>query len=152
MDHQRSPPPSIRHLARRLLSGGGPADSEPAGSTSSCERLCQGLQAELGPLITSSAFQALCWRAVYLASREFPVLKRITARDVGSCSLEALRAPLPEHEQRQLPEGLVALVAHLIWILLLLLGEHLIVRALGSVRPDVHISRGRSLLEGSLDA
>lgn len=151
MDHARTPPLSVRRLARRLLSEDHVEPVEPAALTAGFERVCQSLNSELGPLITSSAFHALLWRALRLAQREFALLERVTAEAASRCSFEAIREQPPGDEQRQVLDSITAVLAHLIWLLITLIGQHLTLRALRTARPDLAIDEARSLLEGSRD-
>jgi hypothetical protein len=151
MDYERTPPPSVRRLARRLLGARDERLREPADPTAAFERICESLHADLSPLITSTAFHASHWRALHLAAREFRVLGRVTREQVNRGSLEAVRGDLPEGDRAQLPDSVIALLTHLLWILFTLIGPRLTLRGVRHAQPDLPLDDLTILDEGTRD-
>ena len=143
-------PPSIRHFARRLLPSDGtqPHDGE---AVRAFQRGCRSLHAALAPLITSAAFEALVWRALHVARREFPVLDGVTF-DAAQCSFGPLPESLSAEKEHLAGDALALVLANLLWLLVTLLGTHLTVRAVKAAWPEVSTDEARSILhEGTRD-
>jgi hypothetical protein len=143
-------PPSVRHFARRLLPSDGtqPHDGD---AVRAFQHGCRSLHTTLAPLITSAAFEALVWRALHMARREFPVLDGVKF-DAAQCSFGPVPEPFPEEKSHLAGDALGLVLANLLWLLVTLLGTHLTVRAVTAAWPEVSTDEARSVLhEGTRD-
>jgi hypothetical protein len=93
-------------------------------------RLIERLHQALGKLIGSAGFDVLLARALVLARRTHPELAGITARPGGA--LEGLD---DAHGGVALEEGALAIVAHFVELLVVLIGDDLAMRLLRDVWP-----------------
>jgi hypothetical protein len=120
-------------LARRLLAieAGGPsaANSRVHEAVRVCEKLRVCLIRFAGP----DGFTALLRRALALARAEIPSLHGITMKSDGSLEgFEALAVDAPDAGI----EAAVAITAHLLGLLIILIGEPLTVRLVREAWPD----------------
>ncbi|HEX5474422.1 MAG TPA: hypothetical protein VFX12_07160 [Vicinamibacterales bacterium] len=143
-------PASVRQLARQLLAREEQvAEPDPVAAF---QRTCAVLKADLAPLITHAAFEALLWRAVQLAQREFFWLDGVTSDAVTDCTIPVtvVREAVRRHSP-QLTEGLAAILGHLLWLLTTLIGSQLTFRAVRAALPDLELPQERPFREGSHD-
>ncbi|HEU0076069.1 MAG TPA: hypothetical protein VFQ76_00365 [Longimicrobiaceae bacterium] len=122
----RQPSPALSELARQLLrheAGGSP---EPQAMAAAVERACEKLSGEMENLVGPGGAVALVRRARTLAKREFV--------DAGSGSA----APGPGQAEAES----AAVLAHLVGLLVGLLGEELGLRPVRKIWPDVASGEG----------
>jgi hypothetical protein len=123
--------PQMLELAERLI------EDEAAGATSSeakipvAFRVCEKLRRPLTTLAGAAGFRSLLWRALTLAKREAPSLGTLRVNADGS--LEDVEPNLDHHDA----EGGALLVAHLIGLLYMFIGETLTLRLMHDVWPDI---------------
>lgn len=115
----RQPSPALSELARQLLRHEAGGSDEPQAAAAALERACEKLSGELENLVGPGGAAALVRRARTLAKRELP--------DGGGGGT----APGPE------PAGSAAVLAHLVGLLVGLLGEELGLRPVRKIWPDV---------------
>jgi hypothetical protein len=133
-------PPALRDFARRLLlheAGNGRSARDRADAL---ERVCQALHGRLAPLVSSAGFDALVARAAKLASREFPFLAAVNGPIGTNCSIEGLRQAVEGRGPQEVADALVAILANLIWLLVIFIGENLGLRKVREVWPDVPLT------------
>lgn len=129
-------PPSIMELARQLLSF--EATQCPGQDTSgrAIENIYIKLGARLTVLIGQRGFVALVERALHLARRETPTLAALSidphppnnlagAREVANVRADDAETPF------------VGVVAHLIWLLMSFIGEHLSMQLIFGIWPHL---------------
>ena len=119
----RPPSSAISELARRLLRHEAAGSREPVALAAAADRACEMLRDELETLVGPGGASALNRRARTLATREFPFLDRETGKatqDPGEA--EAANA---------------AVLAHLVGLLVNLMGEELGLRPVRRIWPEV---------------
>lgn len=122
-NRMRQPSPSISDLARRLLRHEAAAVSGPLSPDAAVDRVCDKLRTELEQLIGPGGADALIRRARVLAKREFPFLDGdIDERTAGPAEVETANT---------------AVLAHLLGLLVGLLGMDLGLRPVLKIWPDV---------------
>lgn len=127
--------PEMRDLAQRLLTyePGGKA-SEPPGSASL--RVYQKLRQRLVELAGTAGFQALASRALTLAKSEDPGLGPVrVAADGNLEGMSGVESAINAEKDR-VHEGVVVLIARLLGLLLLFLGEALTMNLIRDVWSD----------------
>ena len=135
-------PPKMRDLARRLL-----AYEAVAGKTSGLEeaatlRVYEKLRQSLGEFVGVTGFQSLAFRALTQAKSEAPGLWAVRLAVDGSLQGLGEFQPQPGEFEPQLgsgkdqaSEGGVALIARLLGLLLIFLGEALTLNLLRNAWP-----------------
>lgn len=124
--------PKLRDFAQQLLAGEVPPNSLPASNGLAACRVCEKLRQPLSALAGIAGFRALMAHALSLAKAEAPCLDAVRVEADGS--LEGLGDP--ELKQEDAPQGGVVLVAQLIGLLVLFIGEALTLRLVKSEWPD----------------
>jgi hypothetical protein len=130
------PSPSIRRLARRLLSleaegdgGGGGSGTQGREAVRVIEKLRGSLTRFAGP----EGFASLLRRSLALARAETPALEAVTFNPDGSLDgLEGLASDTGDGG----PEAVVGIVAHLLGLLVTFIGEPLTLRIVREAWPD----------------
>ena len=114
----------MRTFAERLLDCETSANNEHSASDPPVSfRVCEKLRGNLTGLMGKSGFAALLSRALVLAGVEISWLRTMRTNADGSLDgLEEVRARLPE---QQIAEGGVVLVARLLGLLVVFVGEDL---------------------------
>ena len=117
------PPPSppVSELALRLLRQEAAASAEPQALAAGVDRVCAKLSGELERLVGPGGAAALVRRARTLATRDFPCLEGGSA-DTGPGQAEAANA---------------AVLAHLVGLLVNLMGEELGLRPVLKIWPGL---------------
>ena len=127
--NSRLPSERMRHLARQLLAleraGQGSAES----NLSAAERVCEALRGQLCTLAGTTGFRELLKRALALARTQVPALSAVGVNPDGSFE------GLAELVTNQDTEAEVVLIAQLLGLLAVLIGEGLTVRILIDVWP-----------------
>ena len=135
-------PPSIRHLARRLLAleaAREGAQADECGAT----RVCDKLRLPLVKLAGVAGFRSLLSRALALAKSAAPALESVRVQPDGSLSgFEGIAAD----NGAEVGE---VVVAQLLNLLVTFIGESLTLRLAGDAGPEATID---SLAEGSGEA
>jgi len=132
----------MRSLAQRLIGeeqhfgGSANGDGPPA------FRVCNKLQGSLSTLVGTRGFRTLLVRALALAAAEATWLGRL---DVGANGTVLFPTELErEIEPKEVAKGGMALVAHLLELLEILVGEALTRRLLHQVWPKAALSDSKS--------
>ena len=127
-----TPSGSMRGLARQMLSLETASQNEPASHSHAGMQVCDKLQTSVTQFAGSDDFAALLRRALALARVESPTLQAVKLKSDGT--LEAWDA-LAVSE----PEGVIALIAHLLGLLETFLGEPLTLRLVRQAWPDASL-------------
>jgi hypothetical protein len=116
--------PTLRRFARQALVGAtGRTAPDKTQLASAFDRLCETLRSRLHPLFGPTASAALFARAHHLAAAEFPWLTTVIPKTGERCSLEALDRVGTAIDSDALEEGLAAVLAHDIGLLIVFIGE-----------------------------
>jgi hypothetical protein len=128
-----TPSPSTRELARRLLTVEATSQSAADRRGHEAVRVCEKLRICLTRFAGADGFTALLRRALALARAEVPALHGITEKTEGSIEgLEDLAADAPNVAM----DAAVAITAHLLGLLVTLIGEPLTMRLVRDAWPD----------------
>jgi len=140
--------PSARDLARRALLDTGGGQREPAALVEAADHAYARLRDRLADLIGVLGYDALVARAVRLAQAESPGLTRVTVAVQAEDGLQGLRAftLTSSGDPVAAAEGLAALLAHIIGLLIVFVGEDLAVRLVREAWPELGL--GPQALEG----
>lgn len=117
------PSPSVSALAHRLLRHEAAGDREPEALAAAVDRACEKLRDELETLVGPGGASALNRRARSLAKREYPFLDG-DARGAGAGFEQAEAAN-------------TAVLAHLMGLIVGLMGEDLGLRPVRKIWPDL---------------
>jgi hypothetical protein len=128
--------PEMRDLAQRLLSyeASAGSTSEPVETTTL--RVYQKLRHSLGELAGSDGFQALASRALALARSEMPSLSAVQVGADGNLEGMSANEPSIKVELDRVHEGGIILIARLLGLLFVFLGEALTLSLLRDAWPD----------------
>jgi hypothetical protein len=127
---------AVRSLAAWLLEHETDDPDDPDAALAAAERMCQKLSTRLVKLITVAGCQSLLARAIHLAAAEAPFLRGVRAGTIPGPCLENVRDSTREATYQQAQAGLIAVVAHLIGLLVLFIGEDMTERLVRDVWPD----------------
>lgn len=130
-------PPALFDYARRLFSREAGDTRHAQDLSQVMERICGPLHTRLAPLLSSAGFDALLGRALKLAARDFSFLTSVSARSISSGSLIGLSEAAESRTSAETTDALVAILANLIWLVILFIGENLGLRKVHEVWPDV---------------
>jgi hypothetical protein len=118
--------PSIRRFVRRaLVDATDTASPDRAQLGTAFDTLCGSFRDRLLPLFGATAVNALFVRAVHLATAEFGWLAGVVPKTEDPCAVDRITA-LGGLEIGVLEEGLAAVLAHNIELLVVLVGEDLV--------------------------
>jgi len=126
----------VRFLAAWLLEHETDNADVPDAVLAAAERTCQKLSTRLAKLVTVAGSQALLARAIHLAAAEAPFLRGVRAGTITGPCLENVRDGAREATYQQTQAGLIAVVAHLIGLLALFIGEDMTEHLVRDVWPD----------------
>jgi len=119
-------PPSLRRFVRRaLVDATGVAAPDRGQIASAFDSLSERLRGQLQPVFGTVAVGALFVRAVQVAAQEFPWLRTLVPTDGHSSQVDRM-ADLAALEIHTLEEGLAAVLAHIIQLLIGFVGEDLV--------------------------
>ena len=123
-------PPKARALAQRLLAYEGSARNTSEPAEFAAFRVCETLRRPVCALVGVAGFRPLLSRALTLAKAEVPSLGAVEI--VADGSLQFLDGLGPQIDEDQFREGEVILVAHLLGVLFLVIGEAVTLRLVTS--------------------
>ena len=129
-----TPSPSMRDLARQLLATEAASESAVDSGMHEAVRVCEKLRVCLIRFAGADGFSALLRRALALARAEAPSLHGVTEKADGS--IEGLK-DLATDAPNVGVEAAVAITAHLLGLLVTLIGEPLTVRLVREAWPDI---------------
>jgi hypothetical protein len=127
------PSASMRGLARRLLAVEAASHSVAGSHVHDGVRVCEKLQISVTRFAGSDGFASLLRRALALARAEVPSLQTVKLKPDGS--LEDCEALAVEAANGG-PEGVVAIIAHLLGLLETFIGEPFTLRLVRETWPD----------------
>jgi len=139
---------TARDLARRALLDTDGGQREPAALAEAADHAYARLRDRLADLIGVLGYGTLVARAVRLAQAESPGLTRVTVAAQAEDGLQGLRAFTLASSGNPVAaaEGLAALLAHIIGLLVVFIGEDLAVRLVHEAWPE--LTSGPQALEG----
>jgi hypothetical protein len=127
---------STRGLARRLLAVEAASQSATGAHVHDGVRVCEKLQVSVTRFAGSAGFTSLLRRALALARAEVPSLQSIKIKPDGS--LEGCEA-LAVEAANSGPEGVAAIIAHLLGLLETFIGEPFTLRLVREIWPDASL-------------
>ena len=125
--------PSIRDLARRVLTVEASSQSAVEPRAHAAVRVCEKLRVHLTRFIGADGFRAIQRRALALARAEIPALDRVTQKDDGT--LEGLDGLTGESRDAG-GDAAAAIITHLLSLLVTFIGQPITVRLLREAWPD----------------
>ena len=132
----RKASPSITNLAGRLLETQGVGEhATPETPGDAFQRRYEAVRRRLTELVGSVGFRALLTRALALASAEVPWFRAVQVDADGE--LAGLAAVLAARDPAEARAGCLALLAHLLGLLVALVGPELTSPLLDDAWPDV---------------
>jgi len=135
----RSPSPSTRDLARRLLEASQAASGAAAAPP---EQVIDGLRTSLSRFAGSEGFASLLRRALTLATAEVPALASVRIEADGR--LQGLSQLDDEPGTSAKNEAVVTVAAHLLDLLITFIGESITLRLVREAWPDAALTPNRS--------
>ena len=123
-------PPKTRDLAQRLLAYEGSAGNTSEPAEFAAFRVCERLRPLVCAMVGVAGFRPLLSRALTLTKAEVPSLSAVEI--VADGSLQFLDGLGPQIDEDQFREGGVILVAHLLGVLFLVIGEAVTLRLVTS--------------------
>ena len=137
--NQKIPDGKMRDLAQRLLAYEAAALNSSEQDTPAVFRVSEKLRGPLSTLAGATGFRTLLARALTLAKTHAPGIGAIQVKPDGS--LEGLSEL---HDDGEVAEAGVLLIAQLLGLLVLFIGENLVLRLVLDVWPDLPIVDGTS--------
>jgi len=127
--------PEIRELAQRLLTHEATANDPSEVTMLPVMRVSEKLRRALSTLAGSSGFRSLLTRALSLAKVEVPALSAVQIKPDGS--LEGLNLLADQHHSA---EAGVILIAKLLGLLIVFIGQSLTLKFVRDVWPDFPVA------------
>ena len=118
--------PESRHLAQRLLSYEAVASKNSEPAESAAFRVCAKLRRPIITIAGVAGFRSLLSRALTLARAQAPSLSAVQVAADGS--LKGLDELASETDKEQARHGGAVLIAHLLGLLLIFIGDGLTLR------------------------
>jgi hypothetical protein len=119
-------PPSLRRFVRRaLVDATGATSPDRAQLASAFDLLCERLRRQLQPLFGTTAANALFVRALHVATADFPWLRELVRNEQNPCVADRI-ASVEQLEIDRFEEGLAAVLAHKVGLLIAFVGEDLV--------------------------
>src|ERR1700730_15462057 len=128
-----TPSPSIRDLARRLLAVEAASQSAADPRVHEAVRVCEKLRVSLTRFAGVDGFTALLRRALALARAEVPALHGVTEKGDGCLDGLGEIAADAGGSGAGGSDAAVAIIAHLLGLLVIFIGELFMVRLVGEV-------------------
>ncbi len=139
--------PKARRLAEQLLRFESVPGKRAAGNGTAVARGCDKLGAVLGPLVGAVGFRTLLDRALTLTKAEVPGLSAVQVRADGA--LVGLGEAEAQSSNGKIAKGEVLLLAHLLGLLIVFLGEALTLGLVQDVWPKASLDHfGSESVEG----
>lgn len=130
--------PKIRELSQYLIAYETKANKRLETNTPEAFHVGEKLRPHLTSLMGNVGFSALLSRALALANAEVPWLRAVQVRADGS--LERLDEPAAQADPEQISEGSVVLLAQLLGLLVVFIGEKLTLRLLRDIWPKLSLN------------
>jgi hypothetical protein len=128
--------PELRTAAERLLGLEAAAGKRAGAKPPAASRVNERFRHVLSTLLGAAGYRALLVRALTLATAEVPELSVVEVQ--ADASLEGLNVA-EKADKRRFAEGEVVLVAHLLGLLVIFLGEALMLRLVNDAWPKVRL-------------
>lgn len=142
-DDRRQPGAKERELAQQMLARAAEDDQSPEGLAIAAEHVLSHLYQQLERLVGLTGYEALLRRALFLARVEAPFLQKVKAVLLpNDVQLEGLQASIRGNDSAVIRQGLVAVLANFIWLLVTFVGEELALRLIRQACPEVSPSPG----------
>ena len=127
--------PKLKQLARRLLAYEASSSKPAADQNSTAFHVWEKLRGPLGKLMGVAGFRALLARALALAGPEVPWLRGLQIKADGS--VEGLDELEEKFKTHAVAEGEIVLVAQLLGLLVVFIGEKLTLQLLHEIWPEM---------------
>jgi hypothetical protein len=131
------PLPEAVELALRLIGDGADGSSAPAAFAASADTVCRSLGDYLKDLVGPRGVAALLGRALSLAKREHPLLASVTLGPEPSARFSGLAEALASGSAEDAAAASSSILAHLLSLLILLLGIELGLQPVRKLWPQV---------------
>lgn len=128
------------NLAELIIAAEASGDGGLEGLAGAAESVCQKLCRRLEALVTTVGSRALLARALRMSSNAFPFLSQVRAGTTAGSCLDGLSGSLRDVDIATARDGIEALYASLIGLLITFIGEPVTFRLLSEVWPEVHLT------------
>jgi hypothetical protein len=135
------PSPKLVDLARRILEQEAGESSAAAASAAAVETVCQRLKDHLVDLLGSGGISALLRRALHLSHRDSPLLAGVSASGEPDVCFIGLAESLAASTDAEAAAAAAAVVAHVLDLLVTLLGEELGMKPIRKLWPQATSTR-----------
>ncbi len=129
-------PPRLTEFASRLLGHEAERTGNAEDPGTAFALVCAGLHERLAPLISAAGFHTLLTRALKLATRDFPLLATTTV-DPIDCRLAHRPEASAGLSESTIRDAYTRVLAHFLWLLILFIGEHLSLREVREIWPEI---------------
>ena len=131
-------PPSSKliELARRIAEQETAGSHDPATSAAAVETACRRLRNHLADLFGSGGVSALFKRALNLAQREQPLLAGVALSSEPDACFAGLAESLGSSSDEEATAAAVTILAHILEVLVMLLGEELGMKPIRKLWPQ----------------
>jgi hypothetical protein len=126
--------PQLQSLAKSLIAQETPGNSARESALAAIH-VVEKLRPHLANLMGKGGFRALVARAIALATAEFPWLNAVRVKPGGT--LDGLEAPPAQIDPAEFLDGKVAVLAHLIGLLVALIGPNLTATLMADIWPKL---------------
>ena len=124
--------PAQLRLAQWLLQQESAGRDEPAAAADAAALAWDKLSPRLANIFTIAGTHGIAKRAIYLAQRNFPLLRGVE----GEMGLNGLRGAMAEIDESEAAHAAAAVLANVIALSVTFIGEDLSLRAIRDVWPD----------------
>lgn len=130
-------PPSPQHLelARRIVEQEAAGSPDPASPAAAIEAACRRLTGHLADLLGAGGVSALVRRALRLTQRDEPLLSGVTASGEPGVCFAGLEDSLAGSTDEQAKAAATTILAHMLELLVMLLGEELGMKPIRKLWP-----------------
>jgi hypothetical protein len=136
------PSPELIELARRVVQQEAGGSPDPAASAAAVDNACLRLTNHLVDLLGSGGVSALLRRALHLAQREQPLLAGVAVSAEPDACYSGLAESLAARTESDATAAAATLLAHVLYLLVVLLGEDLGMKPIRKLWPQVTSARG----------
>jgi len=130
--------PQMRDLAARLIAVEAKTNKPSEPIAPAAFHVCERLRPHLATLMGQGGFRAVLARALTVAGAEIPPLVALQVKPDGS--LEGWDKPELQIKPKELAEGGIVLVAHLLGLLVAFIGENLTLSLVRDVWPKLPLN------------
>jgi hypothetical protein len=124
-------------LLRQETNDADGADAIPTAAERTCQKLC----VRLAKVLTAAGCQSLVARAIHLAATDAPFLRGVRAGMIPAPCLEGVQEGTRNVSPDLARAGLVAVVAHVLGLLAMFVGDDVTARLVRDVWPDAPFGR-----------